>query len=136
IPPTSFSDSKTRVWLALASMRIPSVSGRSELALKYLVVWGLPSSKIWKSSLVRLGIRPPLRSFTLKKTWTRSVRALKVAVGCSSGVVSWVDWLPSEPGGGWGRGGMGILGGCCPQANKTIVHTVRIRRLFRTLDVY
>ena len=41
-PPTSFSMSRTRCWLPLESIRMPSVSGRSVSALKYLIVCGLP----------------------------------------------------------------------------------------------
>ena len=80
-------------------------------------------------------MRPPLRSFTLKKTCTRSVRALNVVIGSSPCCVSDAGWLPSEPGGGWGMGGMGMFGGCCPPANKTAAHIVKSNRPLRTLDI-
>src|SRR5579871_4841327 len=77
--------SRTLVWLALESIIIPRVSGRFDSAVKYLMVCGLPSSAIEKSSLVRLGIRAPCLSFTLKKSWTILAFALNVATGpCDS----------------------------------------------------
>ena len=54
-PPTSFSISSTRCWLPLASIRMPRVSGRLDSAVKYLMVCGLPSSAISKSSFSSLG---------------------------------------------------------------------------------
>src|SRR5438093_1148221 len=46
---------------------MPRVSGRSDSAEKYLMVCGFPSSRIWKSSLVRLGINAPCLSFIIGK---------------------------------------------------------------------
>src|SRR5713101_3682142 len=46
-------------------MRMPRVRGRSDSALKYLMVWGWPSSNRSKLSLVRLGINAPCLSSTL-----------------------------------------------------------------------
>src|SRR5260370_23455440 len=62
---------------------MPRVSGRSLSALKYLMVWGLPSSNRSKLSLVRLGISAPCLSLTLKNTWTTSTLTFRVSTGWS-----------------------------------------------------
>src|SRR5208282_6399711 len=82
-PPTSFSISRTRIWLPLESMRIPRVSGRSDSALKYLMVCCLPSSNRSKLSLVRLGINAPCLSLTLKNNWTTSTLTFRVSTDWS-----------------------------------------------------
>src|SRR5271157_3578222 len=64
-------------------MRMPRVNGRSDSALKYLMVWGLPSSKRSKLSLVRLGISAPCLSLTLKNNWTTSTLTFRVSTGWS-----------------------------------------------------
>src|SRR5215469_10268374 len=66
-------------------MRIPSVKGKFDSAVKYLIVCGLPSSSSVKFSLGRLGMSPPFFSFTLKKNWTTLTLTFRVsAVSCSS----------------------------------------------------
>src|SRR5258707_10136608 len=82
-PPTSFSISRTRIWLPLESIRMPRVSGRSDSALKYLMVCACPSSKRSKLSLFRLGISAPCLSLTLKNSCTISTPVLKVPTGWS-----------------------------------------------------
>src|SRR5271157_4296185 len=64
-------------------MRMPRVNGRSDSALKYLMVWGLPSSKRSKLSLVRLGISAPCLSLTLKNNWTTSTLTFRVSTDWS-----------------------------------------------------
>jgi hypothetical protein len=78
LAPTSFSISKTCRWLPLESIRIPRVRGRSDSAVKYLIVCGLPSSLTLKSFLVKLGISPPFLSLTLKKSCTTLTLTLSV----------------------------------------------------------
>src|SRR6202040_4154463 len=108
-------------WLPLESIRIPSVSGRLVSAVKYLMVCGLPSSLTSKSALVRLGIRVPCLSLTLKNNWTTLTFTFRVSVGCcessdfcSSGFglagcgVCAVDWAE-----GWG-------GDCWAMINGTV----------------
>src|ERR1700693_600225 len=76
-------------------MRMPRVSGRSDSALKYLMVWGLPSSNKSKLSLVRLGISAPCLSLTLKNNWTTSTLTLRVSADWSC------DWALELGGGVW-----------------------------------
>src|SRR5258708_16084026 len=64
-------------------MRMPRVSGRSDSALKYLMVWSWPSSNRSKLSLVRLGISAPCLSFTLKNNWTTSTFTFRVSTDWS-----------------------------------------------------
>src|ERR1700704_2637043 len=64
-------------------MRIPRVSGRSDSALKYLMVCCWPSSKRSKLSLVRLGISAPCLSLTLKNNWTTSTLTFRVSTDWS-----------------------------------------------------
>src|SRR5260221_2002245 len=74
--------SRTRIWLPLESITIPSVSGRLVSAVKYFTICSLPSSEISKSSLVRLGMSAPCLSFTLKKSCTTLTFTFRVSVGC------------------------------------------------------
>ena len=67
LAPTSFSISSTWCWLPLESIRMPRVRGRSDSAAKYLMVCGLPSSKSWKSLLVRFGNQPALLVLDVEK---------------------------------------------------------------------
>src|SRR6266851_266520 len=92
-PPTSFSISRTRIWLPLASIRMPRVSGRSDSALKYLTVWGWPSSNRSKLSLVRLGISAPCLSLTLKNSCTTSTLTFRVSTDWSC---DWASELEAE----------------------------------------
>ena len=48
-------------------------------AVKYLMVWGLPSSVTSNWSLVRFGMRPPFLSFTLKNNCTTLTSTLSVS---------------------------------------------------------
>src|SRR5258708_14284799 len=64
-------------------MRMPRVSGRSDSALKYLMVWSWPSSNRSKLSLVRLGISAPCLSFTLNNNWTTSTFTFRVSTDWS-----------------------------------------------------
>src|SRR5208283_2434745 len=82
-------------------MRIPRVSGRSDSALKYLMVCGLPSSKMSKSLLFRLGISAPCLSLTLKKSWTTSTLTLRVSTDspcCAWPLLGWSLSLWCSPG--------------------------------------
>ena len=63
-------------WLPLVSTSIPIVSGRSVSRVKYLIVCGLPSSRIVKSFFSRLGIRVPCLSRTDASTFTTSTSTL------------------------------------------------------------
>src|SRR6202158_6089518 len=101
-------------------MRMPRVSGRSDSALKYLMVWGLPSSNRSKLSLVRLGISAPCLSLTLKNNWTTSTLTFRVSTDWSCSWSSeaervWgaelvLDVGPvEEAAGGAGRGGTGAF---------------------------
>src|SRR6266478_3062878 len=76
-------------------MRMPRVSGRSDSALKYLMVWALPSSNRSKLSLARLGINAPCLSFTLKNSCTTSTLTLRVST-------DWSCAWSSEVERGWG----------------------------------
>ena len=85
--PTCFSMGNTASWLRLVSIKIPRVSGRFVSDLKYLILWGLPSSAISKSSLLKLGIKEPRLSLTLKRRLTMLTSTLNVSTGLSgSGV--------------------------------------------------
>src|SRR5271166_195314 len=90
----------TRVWLALVSIMMPSVSGWFDSAEKYLMVCGLPSSSTVKSSLARLGISIPCLSFTLKNMLTTLTSALKVCSGSSLAGVCW-SWVGADAEGFW-----------------------------------
>ena len=93
---------RTRVWLALVSIMMPSVSGWFDSAEKYLMVCGLPSSNTSKSSLVRLGISMPCLSFTLKNRLTTLTCALKVCNGSSlAGACDCWSWAGAGAGGFW-----------------------------------
>src|SRR5260370_38137711 len=74
-------------------MRMPRVSGRSDSALKYLMVWGWPSSNRSKLSLVRLGISAPCLSLTLKNNWTTSTLTFRVSTDWSC---DWASELEAE----------------------------------------
>ena len=63
-------------WLPLTSTSSPMVSGRSVSLVKYLMGWGLPSSRMVKSSFCRLGISAPRLSRTLVRMLTRSTSTL------------------------------------------------------------
>src|SRR5208282_632300 len=83
-------------------MRMPRVSGRSVSALKYLMVWGWPSSNTSKLSLLRLGMSAPRLSLTLKNNWTTSTLTFSVPTDWSwDWSLDWsLDWpLEPEPGG-------------------------------------
>src|SRR5260370_33623354 len=75
-------------------MRMPRVSGRSDSALKYLMVWGWPSSNRSKLSLVRLGISAPCLSLTLKNSCTTSTLTFRVSTdwSCDWGLDWSFDW--------------------------------------------
>src|ERR1700730_12887310 len=107
-------------------MRIPRVSGRSDSALKYLMVWGWPSSKRSKLSLVRLGISAPCLSLTLKNNWTTSTLTFRVSTDWSCASSSEVERVwgaelvldvgpVEEAAGGAGGGGSG---GFCAAAGS------------------
>src|SRR5438067_814937 len=70
-------------WLRLTSTSMPMVSGRSVSFVKYLMVCGLPSSRMVKSSLARLGISAPFLSRTLVRTLTTSTSTLIEGRGAS-----------------------------------------------------
>ena len=81
--PTFFSIGSTASWLKLVSIKIPSVSGRFDSDLKYLMLCDLPSSAIWKSSFARLGTREPRLSFTLNSRLTMLTSTLNVSTESS-----------------------------------------------------
>src|SRR5882762_11119799 len=107
-------------------MRMPRVNGRSDSALKYLMVWGWPSSNRSKLSLVRLGISAPCLSLTLKNNWTTSTLTFRVSTDWSCDWSSEVERVwgaelvldvgpVEEAAGGAGGGGRG---GFCAAAGS------------------
>src|SRR5258706_14277060 len=120
-------------------MRMPRVSGRSDSALKYLMVCCWPSSNRSKLSLVRLGISAPCLSLALKNNWTTSTLIFSVSTDWSCdwsselergwGAELVLDVGPVEDaGGGVGGGGSGAL---CAAAGS---NRVAIRASVPTAD--
>src|SRR5882762_4660360 len=111
-------------------MRMPRVNGRSDSALKYLMVWGWPSSNRSKLSLVRLGISAPCLSLTLKNNWTTSTLTFRVSTDWSCDWSSEAEWGwgaefvldvgPVEEAAG-GAGGGGIVGFCAAAGSDRVV---------------
>src|SRR5882762_4726181 len=111
-------------------MRMPRVNGRSDSALKYLMLWCWPSSKRSKLSLVRLGISAPCLSLTLKNNWTTSTLTFSVSTDWSCDWSSEAEWgwgaefvldvgPVEEAAGGAGGGGIGAF--CAPAGRKRVV---------------
>ncbi len=91
---------------------MPRVRGRSDSAAKYLMVSGLPSSRSWKSLLVKLGISPPFLSLTLKKSWTTLTLTFRVPTDWSRSS-DWLSWfwlsgsgVPARWGSCWAKAGL------------------------------
>ncbi|SPE26377.1 exported hypothetical protein [Acidobacteriia bacterium SbA2] len=96
--------------LLLVSINIPMRRGRSVSRLKKRTSWGLPSSKILKSSLVRSVTSRFFLSVTVASIWTNSTR-------------TWMRlWSPAI--GGLSAAGLaGTAGGCWARTRPSGKHT-------------
>src|ERR1700687_1864570 len=117
-------------------MRIPRVSGRSDSALKYLMVCCWLSSNRSKLSFVRLGISAPCLSLTLKNNWTTSTFTFSVSTDWSCASLSEVERVwgaelvldvgPVEEAGG--AGGARTGGFCAAEASDSVVMRASVPR--------
>ena len=60
---------------------MPRVSGRFDSAAKYLMVWGLPSSRTVKSSLREVGHQRAVLVFDVEEKPTTFTLTLRVSAG-------------------------------------------------------